>query len=268
MNRITALAGALAIICCAAPASAGVVITQQQTLQRGEVSRTSQQTVMVQGNKQKITDGPRIVIIDLDQLKQFMIMPANKSYFELPIRPHSRMPRMMSPGRPVPMGFDFKKTGKTRTVSGYKCEDYEASGQSMSGEYTTTQCFSKSAPGAAEYAAYQRAMIAKMTTVQPEMKINAPDGVPLASDSSVTMGRHRMGSSRGGSETRPPTVIHTVVTKIEKKDLPADTFAVPQDYKRVVLGAPPEVGAGAAGSPGAAASPAAAPSAAAKPSGQ
>jgi hypothetical protein len=275
MNRISALACAIAFVWSAVPASAGVVITQEQTLQRGDkVSHSSQQTVMVQGNKQKIIEAQRVVIIDLDQLKQFMLLPASKSYFELPIQPHSRMGRLTMPGRGATPSFDFKKTGKSRTVSGYKCNDYEASGQSMSGEYTTTQCFSKSAPGAAEYAAYQHALLDKMKTIEPAMNVKAPDGIPVASDSTITPERRRGTEARQESGSNPgaahpPKLIHTQVTKIEKQDLPASTFAVPPDYKKVALGVPPEHGAAnAPQSPGAEASPAAAPSAAAKPPGQ
>jgi Domain of unknown function (DUF4412) len=269
MSKISALAAAMIIGCWAVPASAGVVITQQQTLQHGSMSHSSQQTVMVQGNKQKIVDNQRIVIFDLDQLKQYMLLPSNKTYFVLPIKPRAR-PHMMPGGRGTAVGFDFKKTGKSRTVSGYKCDDYEATGQSMSGEYTTTQCVSKTAPGAAEFAAFQRTMLDKMKSAEPGLKVNPPDGIPIASDSSVSRGHRRSEGSGAqgfgpshGATPRPPTVIHTVVTKIVTEDLPASTFAVPSDYKQIVMGAAAVPGAGAP-----AQSPAAQPSSAAKPSGE
>jgi hypothetical protein len=255
MRKIIALASATAVLWCVAPARAGVVITQKQTLQHGTMSRTTQQTVTVQGNKQKIDDGQRVVIVDLDQMKQIMLTTPTKTYFELPIKA-SRKPHMMSWRRGSMAGFDFKKTGKSRTVNGYKCDDYEASGQSMAAEYTTTQCFSKSAPGAAEFAAFQRAALDKMTANAGDKKVTVPDGIPVASDSTIQMGHRGMQrqgeqSFGGGHHTqeRPATVIHTEVTKIVKQDLPASAFAAPPDYKPVKIGAPPT---GAEESPGAA----------------
>jgi hypothetical protein len=267
MSKTTAFAVATVILCWAAPALAGLVITQEQTMSSGERTRTSQQTIMVQGNKQKIVDERRTVVIDLDKGKQLVLMPATKTYFETAFVPRRRMGTMMGPARAG--ALDFKKTGKTRTVAGYKCDEYEATGQSMSGEYTTTQCFSKSVPGAAEFTTFQNTMLEKLKGATPETKGLPKDAVPLASDSTIKIGRHMRPRTEGGQgggaggarPERPPIVIHTVVTKIEKQDLPPSTFEVPADYK---LGSMMQPGLGAGAAPG---SPAAAPSAATKPSG-
>ncbi len=269
MNKSAAFAAAIAFMCCASPAVAGVVITQEQTVSAGERNRTSLQTIMVQGNKQKIADERHTVIVDLDAGKQMVMVPTTKTYFEASLGSHGRMGSMMPPARAGTL--DFKKTGKTRTVAGFKCDDYQASGQSMSGEYTTTECVSKTAPGAAEFAAFQKAMLEKLEGRAPEMKGLPPDAIPLASDSTIKVEKRTLpgiskeqGAVAGHAmPERPPVVIHTVVTKIEKQNLPAGTFEVPADFK---LGGamPPPAGMGAGAAP---ASPAGAPSAAAKPSG-
>jgi len=75
-------------------------------------------------------------------------------------------------------------------VLGYACNDYTGTGQSMSGDYTVTECFSTSAPGAKEFNAFQKAMATKLKSVVPES--NTPDGIPLASDSTVHMNTMRL----------------------------------------------------------------------------
>jgi hypothetical protein len=273
MSKSVAFAAAMALACWAAPAAAGVVITQEQTVTAGQRTRTSHQTITIQGHKQKIEDERHTVIVDLDSGKQLVMVPATKTYFETPLGPRGRMGPMMPPARGG--ALDFKKTGKTRTVAGFKCDDYEASGQSMSGEYATTECLSKGAPGAADLAAFQKAMTEKLKGRAPEMKGLPEDSIPLASDSTIKIQRHMrqgMGKQQGGAmgqeegggghamHERPPVVIHTVVTKIERKDIAPGAFEVPSEYK---LGGTMQQGA-AAGPGATAASPGAAPSAAAK----
>ncbi len=274
MSKSTAFAAAIAIMCWAAPSFAGVVITQEQTVSAGQRTRTSKQTIMVQGTKQKISDERHSMIVDLETGKQMVIVPATKSYFETSVGPRGRLGSMMPPARGGTL--EFKKTGKTRTVAGFKCDDYEASGQSMSGQYTTTECLSKTAPGAAEFAAFQKSMLEKLKNRAPEMKGLPQDAIPLASDTTIKIerrGRREMGRQEGGAAghavpERPPVVIHTTVTKVEKQDIPSSAFQVPSDYK---LGGAmqPRMGAAAASASPAAASgsPAAAPSAGAKSSG-
>ncbi len=269
MTKTAAFAAAIAIIGWTAPARAGVVVTQEQTMSAGQRTRTTQQTIMVQGHKQKISDEQRTIVIDLDADKQLVMLPSAKTYFENPFGMRGRTGSMMAPRAAGTM--EFKKTGKARTVAGYKCYDYEATGQSMTGEYTTTECVSDTAPGAAEFAAFQKTMLEKLKGRVPEMKGLPPGAIPLASDSTIKVERHMMpgtGQKQGGgpgqaTQERPPLVIHTVVTKIEKQNLAPATFEVPADYKQSSMMQP---GAGPSGA-AAPASPAAAPSAAAKPSG-
>jgi len=130
-------------------------------------------------------------------------------------------------------------------VLGYACNDYTGTGQSMSGDYTVTECFSTSAPGAKEFNAFQKAMATKLKSVVPES--NTPDGIPLASDSTVHMNTMRLPNLPPEQEQKlqqqlakmKPVTTKTEVTKLEAKNLPADTFTVPKGYAQRTLGMPP-----------------------------
>ena len=58
--------------------------------------------------------------------------------------------------------MNFKKAGTTREIAGYKCTDYDGGGHMMAGDYTVKECFSTSAPGAEEFAAFEKKMADKL----------------------------------------------------------------------------------------------------------
>ena len=54
MRKLTALVAGMTLAMTALPAAAGVVITQKQHVTSGTNARDSEQTISVQGNKQKM----------------------------------------------------------------------------------------------------------------------------------------------------------------------------------------------------------------------
>ncbi len=68
--------------------------------------------------------------------------------------------------------MNFKKAGTTRDIAGYKCTDYNGGGHMMAGDYTVKECFSTSAPGADEFAAFEKNMADKLKS--------ASDSLPTA----------------------------------------------------------------------------------------
>ena len=227
MNRSTfAAAAALMLAAISAPAYAGVVITQTQSAATPGGDRKADQTIMIQGNKQKIVTGDRQVIIDLDAGKMYMIQAAQSSYLEVPFPPQGPIKEAVAHAAGA---MDFKKGTSTQTILGYPCTDYTGSGTSMGGQYTVTECFSTKAPGAKEFTAYQKTLAEKLKGMVPAN--NTPDGIPLASDSVVKMGSMMQGmgaqQKMGGERTM---TTKTTVTNVEVKNLPADTFEVPKGY--------------------------------------
>ena len=227
---------------------------QTATGQFGE--RKSTQTIMIQGNKQKMVTNDHEIVTDLDNNAVYMIDPAKKSYIQIPFPPKGPLGKMVQSAAGT---MDFKKEAATRTILGYSCSDYSGSGQSMGGDYTVTECFSTSAPGATEFSTFQKSMAAKLKGMAPTG--NIPDGIPLAGDSTVKMNTMKIPNLppeqaqmfQQKIAAMKPVTTKTVVTKIESKTLPADTFSIPAGYTQRQLGMPPAMTAPA---------PAAAPSAA------
>ena len=256
MKTISFAAAAVAVVLSTLPARAGVVITQQQTANLQSGPRQSEQTIMIQGNKQKMVTGEREIITDLDNNVMYLIDPSKSSYFQLPFPPTGPMAQAVAHAAGA---MDFKKGTTTRKILGYSCTDYLGTGQSMQGDYTITECFSTSATGAKEFNAFQKAMAAKLKSLVPQ--INTPDGIPLASDSTIKMNTMKIPNLPPEQAQRvqqelakmKPMTTNTEVTRLEAKNLPADSFAVPKGYTQRTLGMPP---AGQAQAPAPAPSPA------------
>lgn len=237
MKQVVAAVAAAAI--CAVLSSgalAGVVITETETTVSGAPQKSNERTLMIQGNKEKMVTPQYEVITDLDKGVMYMINAADKSYSEMPFPPQGATAHPGTGMRPT----DFKKTGTSRTVAGHKCEDYEGHGKFMMGDYTVISCISSSAPGAKEFATFEKGMQDKLKGSQFAMPSNLPDGVPLAQDMTTTMNATNMpnlppeaaAKLKEQLANRPPVVSKTEVTKIVTQKLPDDTFAVPAGYTK------------------------------------
>src|ERR1019366_933220 len=188
----------------------------------GQSQQPRTRTMMIEGNKQKtIVDGGRAIITDLDKGITLVIDPAQKSYFERPFPPPNMMGHAAgSIGMHV---SEFTKTGKTRTVSGYTCEDYNGSGKFPMGDFTVVSCVSTKAPGAAEFSKFQKTMMDKLKDTQLAMPANPPDGIPLVQDTSTKVSVMNMPNlSPEAAEqlkkqfaNHPPIVTKIEVTKVE-----------------------------------------------------
>jgi hypothetical protein len=271
MRKLTALLAATTFALTALPAAAGVVITQKQHVTNGQNSRDALQTIMVQGNKQKMVTERHIVVTDLDKGMMYVIDPTAKSYFEIEFPPKGQMASMMAASAAAAM--NFKSAGKSREVAGYKCNDYKGGGHMMAGEYTVTECFAKDAPGAKEFTAFEKNMASKLKSSGAATSGEMPEGIPLSSDSTMKMGAvnipgmspEQTAKINQMMANRPPVVTSTVVDKVEAKDIASSEFALPTGFTKRDLPAAPGMGgmrmggmkAPAAGAPAGAASPAA-----------
>src|ERR1700685_664545 len=124
--------------------------------------------------------------------------------------------------------MNCKPTGSTRDGAGYKCSDYDGGGHRMTGDYTVKECFSTSAPGAGEFAAFEKNMADKLkSTGTPTGNGEIPGGVPLALDSTMKMGKvnipgmapEQAAKINEMMAKRPPVSTSTMVEKIETKKL-------------------------------------------------
>ncbi|HKN15112.1 MAG TPA: DUF4412 domain-containing protein [Candidatus Binatus sp.] len=245
MRKLTTLVAGMTLAMTALPAAAGVVITQKQHVTSGTNSRDSEQTISVQGNKQKMVSERHTIITDLDKGMMYVLDPKAKTYFEIEFPPKGQMATMMAASTNAAM--NFKKAGTTRDIAGYKCADYNGGGHMMAGDYTVKECFSTSAPGADEFAAFEKNMADKLKSAGTATgNGEIPGGVPLALESSMKMGRvnipgmapEQAAKINEMMAKRPPVVTSTQVEKIETKKLAESDFAIPSDYTKRELPGP------------------------------
>ena len=246
MRKIAAAFAAIAIL-SSVTARAGVVLEQTETSTGAPAGAGSHKlTIMVEGNKEKmIMDNGACVIIDLDKGVRTMVSSTDKTYSESPFPPSHAQSQMLK--QLMADRFNFQKTGNKRTVAGYKCEEYSNSFKTPNGESSTTSCYSTDAPGAAEYAAFQKAAAIKLKgtlgTAPGQGEGGIPDGVPLATHSMRKMTSFSMPGLppeqaeklRQMMASHPPMVSEITVTKIASQSLPADTFSVPEGYKKTEM---------------------------------
>jgi len=223
-------------------ASAGVVVTRTESVVSGQIGpkqEPHETTTMIEGNKEKmIMPGGRAVIVDLDKSTMQVVDPAKKTYLEMPFPPKGMMGQSI--GGPAFHVSDFTKSGKTRTIAGLPCDDYKGTGQLPMGHFSTDYCVSTKAPGAAEFSAFQKNMLAKLKDSQPGLPTSVPDGIPLAEDTSTQMVIMNFGNLspemaqklKAQLANRPPMVTKSEVTKVEEKKIDAGEFTIPADYTK------------------------------------
>jgi hypothetical protein len=254
MRKIAATFAALAILAGAGAAHAGVVVTEQKVIDQGTGAPvTHSRTVMIQGNKQKMVTDRAQVVTDLDSGKMYLMNPEKKQYVEVPFPPKGQMAQMMSQRVST---LSFKKTGGSKTVSGYPCQEYIGAGSMMGNGYSVTGCFSTEAPGAEAFDAFQKTMASKVKGTAMAMQGEVPDGVPMQLESTTKMTNFSMPGMTPDQAAklkqmfanRPPVVSKTTVIQIASKDLPPDTFTVPTDFSKQTMPAGP-MGSAATGAP-------------------
>jgi len=254
MRTLAAAFAALAMLAGSA-AHAGVVVTEQEVIDQGTGQPvTRSRTVMIQGNKQKMITDRAQVVTDLDNGKMYLMNSEKKQYVEIPFPPKGPMAQMMSQRMST---LNFKKTGASKTVSGYACQEYTGAGSMMGNQYSVTGCFSTKAPGATDFDAFQKTMAAKVKGTAMAMQGEVPDGVPMQLDSTTKITNFSMpGMSPDQAAkmkemlaNRPAVVSKTTVSQIASKDLPADTFTVPADFAKQQMPAGGPMGGGAAPAP-------------------
>lgn len=237
MKTFGAALAAIVIVAAAGSAFAGVVVEEQQTIDRGNGQQiTHTRKVMIQGNKQKsVGESGEEMVTDLDAGTVMMVNPAQKAYVQMPFPPKG-----MAGMTGKTTTLSFKKTGASKKIAGYSCEEYTGSGSMNGNEYTVTGCFSKSAPGSAEFSAFQKTMAQKVKGTPMAAMADVPEGVPLELDSKTKVTHLPMANMSPDQAAkinemlakRPPIITHTTVTKVSSETLSADLFQPPNGYQQ------------------------------------
>ncbi len=225
-------------------ASAGLVITEKDTVTGGPQPGSNERTTMIQGNKRKLIIGDTQVVTDLDKKTVTMISGQRKIYAEMPMPSGDAAGRMF--GGPQFQASEFKKTGKSRTVAGYKCDDYESVGKFRMGEFVMTVCISKDAPGAAEFTKFTGSLQAQLKQKDNSVP-KMPDGVPLVQEMTTKITEDALknlppeaaSAIRQKMAAQGPIVNKSEVLKIAAENLPDTTFTPPPGYTKQVVPAAP-----------------------------
>lgn len=237
MKKFLALMAGVLLTLGSSAAWGGMVMTETESTVGGATPRTSQRTVMIEGNREKMITDRNQIITDLDKGVIYIINPAEKTYLEMPFPPQGPMKSMI--GGPA-MHTNFTKTGKSRTVAGYKCEEYTGTGKFMMGDFSLVSCVSPSAPGAKDFAKFEKTMMAKLKGSSLALPSNLPDGVPLAQDTTTKMTGMNMpnlppeaaAQLKQQFANRPPIVTKSEVTKIATQKIADNEFQVPAGFTK------------------------------------
>ena len=200
--------------------------------------RSVPQTVMIQGRKQKVVESHRETITDLDAGVMYTMNPLVKHFVKTTLPPKGMMAAVMAHDG---VGVGYQKAAGTDKAAGYACQDYTGTTTAIDSKLEVTQCAASEAPGAKEYVDFQNALSAKLKGSVLERKGEVPDGIPVKS-TTVYMQVPRplprkfdpkvaaqYEAQIAAANRNPPKTVVTV-SKIEVKDLPADTFVVPKEY--------------------------------------
>ncbi len=270
MRYTVAATAAIVLALAATTASAGIIISEEVVVtdQAGKQHK-SEQSEMLQGNKQKVVTADRVIITDLDAGKIVVLIPASKRFAELPFPPAGVLvPFLARQGAFI----DYAKSAGTGKAAGYDCQNYAGIWTAGHLKVEGKECVANAAAGAKEFVAFRKTLADKLKGTRLAIKGEIPDGVPVST--TVSSGIIPPPIPKGFSAAQiaeinksnaraKPEITNTKVTKIEVKDLPAGEFVAPAEYSNLkpkpstgAPGVPAKSGTGGA-APKSAASPAA-----------
>lgn len=232
----------LVVLCMTAlPASAGVVITQTMNAPDGRGStRTTTETIQIEGGRMITQQDTGGTIIDLDQRTMVMLDATSKSAMEFKLDQAGQGAQMVQ-AMAAAWSMQFKKTGTRRTIAGHGCDDYKSSGLLMGGDYSGLTCFANGAPGADEYSRFYKRMLGEFKIASAGGSL--PNGIAMANESTMTMKMPALPpemlkqmppeAARQMAEAAKPQRISTQVSAIKIESIPASRFAIPAGYSKV-----------------------------------
>jgi uncharacterized protein DUF4412 len=183
---------------------------------------TINKTVYVQGKKNKKSK-PRMTktIVDLQKGVLNEIDPNRKSYVRMAFPP--KMEHEVAGASVKLSAVTLEKTGRRRSIDGYSCEEYRGIGRLDVMDVTVDQCMSQDAPGAREFANFQKEVLSRLKGRSPaDAADSSKEGIPLEQSSSI---KPRIpAASSPVKVTGALMTTKTVVKNIQVRNLPSATF--------------------------------------------
>jgi hypothetical protein len=244
MKFTVAAATAVVFALAATTASAGVVISQEVVRTDTTGEHKAEETVMIQGHKRKEIAGDQNVITDLDAGERYFINTTRKLISPMAFPPSGMYERILAREG---ISVELKKTGGTHKVAGYDCQDYAGSTIIASSNVSLTECVASAAAGAREFVEFRKAMVQKLEGLPLQPKGEIPDGIPVSSTVSWVLlpatppkgfPPEMVAQLKAAAAKNKPITTRTTVSKIEVKEIPADTFVPPADYNKAEIPEP------------------------------
>jgi hypothetical protein len=207
---------------------AGVVMSEVAVASGPIQNGTENQTVYVQGNKQKIDMHDIQTIADLDKGRLYIVDKTRRNYVEMPIGSLAELtPRQDDSDSKTVV---LKRTGARRVIAENHCDEYRGNASNSEVHLTVSACVSTLAPGANEIVKFDRKMVSEVQGPQAGKSNEALTGMVLEKQSVINL--RVPAATRKGYETAL-LVTKTRVNDIKVKELPAQTFMPPKGYSKV-----------------------------------
>jgi hypothetical protein len=220
--------GGLLILTSQGGALAGVVMAETSLAAgaRGNIAHNN--TLYVQGNKQKLDEENIAQITDLDKDLVYIIDKNRRVFAEIPLQMLSSEQLENLYGEPI-----LTKTGKTRVVADHPCQEYRAADGNKLEHATVSACVSSNVPAAKEIAEFDRNMIARLGGHKSEEKSMRSDGASLILEKKSTLSFRLPDRSQSNAYQTTSLVVETRVDKIQSITLPPETFKPPTGYTKL-----------------------------------
>jgi len=158
----------------------------------------------------------------------YEIDPNRKSYVRIAFPP--KMEHEVAGAGVKLSAVALKKTGRSRSIDGYSCEEYRGIGRLDVMDVTVDQCMSQDAPGAREFANFQKEVASRLKGRSAADSVDSSkEGVPLEQSSSI---KPRIpATSSPDKVTLALMTTKTVVKNIQVRNLPSATFEPPAGFR-------------------------------------
>jgi hypothetical protein len=186
----------------------------------GQPPQKGNVTMYLKGPKMKVDIGEGMSqIVDIDSGKMFIINPVQKTVMTATVDQMKQYAGMMGQQG----GASAQKTGNSKNVNGYPCEEYKITTSGMVSSETIA-CVSDKIE-AAEFEKFRKfAEDLKFGALPPDVK-----GYPVLSDTKMSIMGQNMTS-------------HSEIVSVSYDAIPDSVFAIPSDYKTTEMPQMPKMG--------------------------
>jgi hypothetical protein len=235
--RVEALAVAMfaVVAFCSPPIFAGVVVTEVKTIGPAQAPHAEQFTLIVHGRKEKIVGDNQAIVTDLEAKVFYLIYPTPMVLTQLPFPGD---PPTLATVAGTPLDADYQKTGHSRTIAGYSCDEYAATVNNLYTVTTVLSCFATNVPGAPEFSEFRRDLLNKLGASGAKISASLPEGILMAQETSTRLEEHKLNQLNPAiarrlrrQAMRTASQVNKIeVKKIEVKDIPGNAFQLPWGY--------------------------------------